>query len=366
MVQLLERNPGKRRSLFLEERKEGAEKVLSGRDARASGPSPPPVGENSKSASFRDPGEQHTPAAASLRPGRRRQCLHLSRGRRREKKGAPAKPQTSQRLPGGSGRRGAAGRWKRRDRASRRRPGRWRRLPSPAGARGGKEEAVRSGRRRRLPRTRRGRGQSPSPEPAGPQSRHLPAAPGSAADRCPLARRGSGGWAGSLRPLPPTRGWGRGAVALTWLVRGGRDGHGSGGRGGTGSPGKDWLFRRGAGESGRQSTHSPVSEAAPWTPTRSFSAAAEPPSHYPPPSSAAAAASTSSSSAETPRPLHTLSHHAAGEPLMPHVTSGRRWLGRGRALAGAGEASGRGTPWELVSQNATPRRRRRAGRRPPF
>ena len=102
-------------------------------------------------------------------------------------------------------------------------------------------------------------------------------------------------------------------MKLTWFVRGGRDGHGSGARGGTGSLGKDRLFGRGAGESGRQAVHSPVSEAAPWTPTRSFSAAARPPSHYPPPSSAATA--STSSSAETPRPLHTLSHHAAGEPL---------------------------------------------------
>lgn len=107
-------------------------------------------------------------------------------------------------------------------------------------------------------------------------------------------------------------------MKLTWFIRGGRDGHGSGARGGTGSPGKDRLFGRGAGESGRQAVHSPVSEAAPWTPTRSFSAAARPPSHYPPPSSAAAAVAataSTSSSAETPRPLHTLSHHAAGEPL---------------------------------------------------
>ncbi|XP_022452948.2 pollen-specific leucine-rich repeat extensin-like protein 2 [Delphinapterus leucas] len=125
-------------------------------------------------------------------------------------------------------------------------------------------------------------------------------------------------WAGFPILFPP-RGWGNGAVALTWLVRGGLDGHGSGARGGTGSPEKNRLFGRGAGESGRQAALSPVSEAAPWTPTRSFSAAARPPSHYPPPSSAAAAAaaSSTSSSAETPRPLHTLSHHAAGEPLPP-------------------------------------------------
>lgn len=59
-----------------------------------------------------------------------------------------------------------------------------------------------------------------------------------------------------------------------------------------------------------------------------------------------------------PPALHTLSHHAAREPLLPNVTSGRRWLGRGRTLVGAGEVRGRETPWELVSQNAAPRRRR--------
>ena len=169
-------------------------------------------------------------------------------------------------------------------------------------------------RRRRRPRTRRGKGQSP--ERAGPQSRHRPRSPPAPRQVPPArARIRPVGWAGSPILFPP-RGWGSGAVALTWLVRGGLDGHGSGARGGTGSPGKDRLFGRGAGESGRQAALSPVSKAAPWTPTRSFSAAARPPSHYPPPSSAAAAASTSSS-AETPRPLHTLSHHAAGEPLPP-------------------------------------------------
>lgn len=144
-------------------------------------------------------------------------------------------------------------------------------------------------------------------------------------------------WQVGWVPLPssPKRGRGRGTVTLTWLVWGGRDGHGSGGRGETGSPRKDRLFRRGAGESGRQGTHSPVSEAAPWMPTRSFSAAAEPPSHYPPPSSAVAAASTSSS-AETPRPLHTLSHHAAGEPLPPIRHFRAQAARSGQALVGAG------------------------------
>lgn len=51
-----------------------------------------------------------------------------------------------------------------------------------------------------------------------------------------------------------------------------------------------------------------------------------------------------------PRPLHTLSHHAAGNRCCRYVTSGRRWLGRGPALVGAGV--GEDTPGELVSQNS--------------
>lgn len=51
-----------------------------------------------------------------------------------------------------------------------------------------------------------------------------------------------------------------------------------------------------------------------------------------------------------PRPLHTLSHHAAGNRCRCYVTSGRRWLGRGRALVGAGV--GEDTPGELVSPNS--------------
>lgn len=98
-----------------------------------------------------------------------------------------------------------------------------------------KEEAVRFGRRRRLPRTRRGTGQSP--EPAGPQSRHLPAAPGSAADRCPLARRGSGGWAGSPHPVPP-QAWLGERSSGAYLARPGRP-RWAWLRG----PGRNWLPR---------------------------------------------------------------------------------------------------------------------------
>ena len=148
-------------------------------------------------------------------------------------------------------------------------------------------------------------------------------------------------------------------MKLTWLVRGGRDGHGSGARGGTGSPGKDRLFGRGAGESGRQAAHSPVSETAPWTPTRSFSAAARPPSHYPPPSSAAAAAvaaaASTTASADTPRPLHPLSHHAAGEPLPLTRHFRAQVAGSGPGAGGCRRGGvGEDTQGESVSQNAYP------------
>lgn len=296
--------------------------------------------EYSKSACFDDHWKQHTPVAAGLQPGRSRQCLHLSRGRRRRgKEGAAAKPQSSQQLLGGNGRRGTEGRWKRRGSANHGGrggengsyfPGKclgWQggscalRAPPPASAHPPRKRAEPK------PEARR------PAEPAPPQSlrfrgRQVPLA---------KARVWQVGWVPSSSS--PKRGRGRGAVVLTWLVWGGRDGHGSGGRGETGSPGKDRLFRRGAGESRRQGTYSPVSEAAPWMPTRSFSAAAEPPSHYPPPSSAVAAASTSSS-AETPRPLHTLSHHAAGEPLPPIRHFRAQAAGSGLALVGAGVCEG--------------------------
>lgn len=79
-----------------------------------------------------------------------------------------------------------------------------------------------------------------------------------------------------------------------------------------------------------------------------------PPSLYPPPSSAAAAASTSSS-AETPRPLHTLSHHAAGKPL-PLIRHFRAQVARsGPGVRGGWELGwGEDTRRELVSQNAYP------------
>lgn len=255
-----------------------------------------------------------------------------------EKEKAQAKPQTSQQLGGGSGRRGAASSWKERGRASPRRVGRWgqlalhrrvpraaRRKPSASGAVAGFP----------APAAEEGRAQAGSPQAR--RASAVPAALSSAADRCPRPRRGApAGGLGPLTLVPEAR-LGEQTVALTWLVRCGRDGHGSGARGGTSSPGKDRLFRRGAGESGRQDLRSPVSEAAPWTPTRSFSVAAGPPSHYPPPSSVAAA--STSSSAETPRPLHTLSHHAAGEPLPP-VRHFRPQVIRSRL--GAGGAGGTG------------------------
>nr|XP_054100866.1 uncharacterized protein LOC128929618 [Callithrix jacchus] len=190
---------------------------------------------------------------------------------------------------------------------------------SPAGARDGEEGAVCFGRHQRRSRTRRRREHSPSRESAGPQSRLRPCSPRLRGGQVLPARVRVWlvGRARSLHPLSRAQ-LGEEATALTWLLRGGRDGHGSGARGGTGSQGKDRLFRRGTGESGRPAARSPVSAAAPWAPTQSFSAAAGPPSHYPPPSSAAAAASTSS--AETPRPLHTLSHHAAGETAAANTS----------------------------------------------
>ncbi|XP_067559950.1 uncharacterized protein [Pseudorca crassidens] len=225
-------------------------------------------------------------------------------------------------------------------------------LTSPAGARDGKEGPCASGAAAGVPApaVEEDRARSAQARRAGT----VPAAPSSAAGAPARARIRPVGWAGSPILFPP-RGWGNGAVALTWLVRGGLDGHGSGARGGTGSPEKDRLFGRGAGESGRQAALSTVSEAAPWTPTRSFSAAARPPSHYPPPSSAAAAAAAStSSSAETPRPLHTLSHHAAGEPLPPtrhfRAQVARSGPGAGECWGGGGED----TLGESVSQHAYP------------
>lgn len=323
------------------------------------GPSPPPAGE------FKNPLASETlgssrlwsrPASGLGEAGSVYTCHEGGGGRKREPQQSPKLLRSSREgaagaelWAGGSGGTGRAGGGRGGDDDSHF-PGRclgWqrRKLYASGAAAGFPAPAAEEGRAQaRSPQARRA---STSPQRPAPRQTGAP---------CP--GEGLAGGLGPLTLFPPSVAGGRGAVALTWLVRGGRDGHGSGGRGGTGSPGKDWLFRRGAGESGRQSTHSPVSEAAPWTPTRSFSAAAEPPSHYPPPSSAAAAAACTSSSAETPRPLHTLSHHAAREPLLPNVTSGRRWLGRGRTLVGAGEARGRETPWELVSQNAAPRRRR--------
>ncbi|XP_023380016.1 uncharacterized protein LOC111732387 [Pteropus vampyrus] len=235
--------------------------------------------------------------------------------------------------------------WKERGRKSRLRLGRWgqlalpRRLPRAARRKPSASGAVAGF---PAPAAEEGRAQAWSPQAR--RASAVPVALSSAADRCPRPRRGApAGGPGPLILFPET--WlGEQTVALTWVVRRGRDGHGSGARGGTSSPGKDRLFRRGAGESGRQAVRSPVSEAAPWAPTRSFSVAAGPPSHYPPPSSVAAA--STSSSAETPRPLHTLSHHAAGEPLppvrhfRPQVVRSR--LGAGGAGGGTGGGHSKG------------------------
>lgn len=104
--------------------------------------------------------------------GRSRQCLHLSRGRGREKEEARAKPQTSLQLPEGAAGR-SCGQVEAEGQCEPAAAGDVGTVhTSPAGARDGGEGSVLFGRCRRRPRTRRGRGQSPSPEPAGPQSRH--------------------------------------------------------------------------------------------------------------------------------------------------------------------------------------------------
>lgn len=311
MVQLFERNLERRRRLFLEECKETAETVLSERKARALRLSLCLL-EDSKPACFRDPWKQHTSVAASgLREaGSVYTCHEGGGGRKRKPERSPKLLNSSRegaagvelqaggnqgagRTSGGQGGNGSHS------------PGSCPGWQGGCGALRAPPAAFPHPPRKRAepePETRRPAEPAPSPQPRLRGGQVLRAS----------VRGRPVGRAGSPHPFPLC-GRGSQAAALTWLVRGGRDGHGSGARGGTGSPGKDRLF--GAGESGRQAVPSPVSAAAPWTPTRSFSTAAGPPSHYPPPSSAAAAAASTSSSAETPRPLHTLSHHAAGEPL---------------------------------------------------
>lgn len=290
------------------------------------------------------------PRASGLGPRPGKQCLHLSRGRRREEEEARAVPQTSPQLPRGSGRDRAAGRWKPRGRASRQRPGSEQlALPRPGCP------VPREGALRAPPAAC----PHPAPKPAGPHSRPLlrgqQAGAGGAARG---SRQGARPRPRTVPPRPARLGEAE-RQRFTWLVWGGRDGHGSGARGGTGSPGTDRLLRRRAGASGRLAVRSPVTAAAPWTPTRSFSAAAGPPSHYPPPSSAAAA-----SSAETPRPLHTRSHHAAGEPLPP-TRHFRAQVARSGPGAG-GCWGGRYSRGISVTERLPPRRRRGAERPPPF
>lgn len=157
--------------------------------------------EDSKAACFRDPAKQQTLIAAGLRPGRSRQCLHLSRGRGREKEEAGAKPQTSPQAPGrerpaqssgqveveGQGEPPAAGDV-------------GRALTFLADARDGEKGAVRFRAAAGVPAPAaekdRARARSPQARRAGT----VPAAPGSATGRCPRAGRGSSRRAGPASP----------------------------------------------------------------------------------------------------------------------------------------------------------------------
>lgn len=152
--------------------------------------------EDSKAVCFRDLRKQHTLVAAGLGPGRSRQCLHLSRGRGRENEEAGAKPQTSQQAPGreqpvqSRGQVEAEGQG---EPAAARDVGKA--LNSPAGAREGEEgpcasDAAAAG--VPAPAVEEDRAGSPQARRVG----NVPAAPGSAAGRCPRPRRGSGRWAG--------------------------------------------------------------------------------------------------------------------------------------------------------------------------
>lgn len=186
------------------------------RKGHSSGPSLP-------AGAFRDPPRRHTPAAAGLGPPRGRQCLHLSRGRW-EKQEAGAEPQTSARRPGGNagaqlgagGRRGEG-----RATAARRA-----RLALLGRARDAERRATLL---QALPAAFRTRGEERSPR------RSSQARTRADAGRCSRPGR----LAGPGLPHP-----GSAAAALTWLVPGGRDGHGLAARGGTGSPGKDRLLGR--------------------------------------------------------------------------------------------------------------------------
>lgn len=132
--------------------------------------------EDSKAVCFRDPRKQHNLVAAGLGPGRSRQCLHLSRGRGREKRKPEQSPKLLNKLregaasaeprAGGSGGAGGASGGQGHGKSSHF-------VGRCPGGQGGAVCLRRRGRRR--PHTRCRRGQSR--EPAGPQSRQCPRSP---------------------------------------------------------------------------------------------------------------------------------------------------------------------------------------------
>lgn len=160
--------------------------------------------ENSKSACFRDPRKHHILVEAGLGPGRSSQCLHLSRGRERQKEEAGAKPQTSQQAPGrerpvrscgqveaaGQGETVAAGDV-------------GKALTSPAGARDGKEGPCASGAAAGVPApaVEEDRARSAQARRAGT----VPAAPSSAAGAPGPGEDPAGGLGRVPHPLSPAR-----------------------------------------------------------------------------------------------------------------------------------------------------------------
>ncbi|XP_070090942.1 transcription initiation factor TFIID subunit 4-like [Equus caballus] len=192
-------------------------------------------------------------------------------------------------------------------------------------------------------------------EARSPQARRagtVPEAPGSAAGRCPRPGGGSSRWAGPGRcTLFPRAAQG----AERWRSPGSS---GAAAMGMAQGPGEDLTPRGRTGYSdarllraeGRLLTalsakqrhgRPPGVSALPRDPHPITLRPLPPPPPPPPPPRRPPAHSTHSPIMQR------------GDRCRRHVTSGRRWLGRGRALAGA-EGWGEDTPGELVSQKAYP------------
>ncbi|XP_060221206.1 collagen alpha-1(I) chain-like [Meriones unguiculatus] len=289
-----------------------AEKVLSARDpARAAG------ARRSLRQTLRGGA---TPAAAVLGPRPGRQCLHLSRGRG-EKEDAGAEPKL---LLGG--REGGTG-------AHRGQVGAdgqgGPRRPAGHGGLGAAEPGTPSAvaRRRALPAALRsgGAGQSPRGRPPGPGPPRA-GAPGRG-DR-------------PGRPLrPPPHSPGSSRAAAMGMAR--RPGEELAPRGRTGSSDAGPARAEGrllpALSAPRRHGRPPGVSARPRDPHPATLRPLPPPPPPPPPPR------------RPPPTPHTLPS-CSGEPLLSDVTSGRRWLGRGRARVGAGV--GEDAPGERVSQNS--------------